>query len=615
MSTVSSHEPSKDGEIEQISELSGRISLDDTNRRRSCVDLRQHSRERLASLDERERLKNEIEMEEDDSMSTLTDSQSRSITYDEEVLSLQTKLAATKERKQQIFDVFKNLKNAQRVDLCFLIDCTRSMDKYITEVKDKIQLMVAEMRQRFKDLKLYISFVGYRDHCDGANRIVSLGFTDSISSFTRFVQNIRTRGGGDVCEDVFGGMEAVCKLNWLHPTRILFHVCDAPCHGRRFHHGEVDDYPDGDPRNLNIETLLRKIQEYRIAYWFARLNPSTDKMIEEFAKVMAGDNQVHTVNLQNVNDLMPAVSQSISESIIATESVTLMTERFRDHDEPTNNRLSTTRTPKPYTVSPNMPNWNNIQHEEVIVFSNKLPVLNAESCAELKEPLEVKSQKTIVKIGPNSFSVGAQRIAYYGLEFTFNEKKRVVFKEFKFMGTGLNKLDKYKEQMEIQSVAACMAQRFNTYTLHANLSGLEPKKILFTKVSTVSFKHRPKPFYCSKEPLIEGSYVKYTSNCGFVNKNEYTPTLNAFSHWTHHFSDGYLMVVDLQGVRSEKDGEVTFTLTDPAIHCKDLMRFGSCNLGKKGMARFFRNHICNDICHFLQLPEHKRQVMGTAFDI
>lgn len=51
--------------------------------------------------------------------------------------------------------------------------------------------------------------------------------------------------------------------------------------------------------------------------------------------------------------------------------------------------------------------------------------------------------------------------------------------------------------------------------------------------------------------------------------------------WTYEATGGYMMVADLQGVQTP-DG---FTLTDPAVLCEDVCRFGSTNMGPDGMRR------------------------------
>ena len=41
-------------------------------------------------------------------------------------------------------------------------------------------------------------------------------------------------------------------------------------------------------------------------------------------------------------------------------------------------------------------------------------------------------------------------------------------------------------------------------------------------------------------------FKKFNSNWGYVNKEDFASTLNAFSHWTYDYTHHYLMVVDLQ---------------------------------------------------------------------
>eukprot|EP00601_Ochromonadales_sp_CCMP2298_P014139 CAMPEP_0173234334 /NCGR_PEP_ID=MMETSP1142-20121109/10157_1 /TAXON_ID=483371 /ORGANISM="non described non described, Strain CCMP2298" /LENGTH=111 /DNA_ID=CAMNT_0014164341 /DNA_START=47 /DNA_END=379 /DNA_ORIENTATION=- len=38
-----------------------------------------------------------------------------------------------------------------------------------------------------------------------------------------------------------------------------------------------------------------------------------------------------------------------------------------------------------------------------------------------------------------------------------------------------------------------------------------------------------------------------------------------------------------------------FLLTDPAVHCTELLLFGSTNMGHGGFDRFFRTHRCNQL--------------------
>jgi len=88
----------------------------------------------------------------------------------------------------------------------------------------------------------------------------------------------------------------------------------------------------------------------------------------------------------------------------------------------------------------------------------------------------------------------------------------------------------------------------------------------------------------------------------------------AFSHFSFEKSKGKVMVVDLQGVFTEKvDGTKVYELTDPVIHQRpsgrnsgrEMLDFGRTDRGVKGMKAFFESHKCTDACKFLGLSEVK----------
>lgn len=106
------------------------------------------------------------------------------------------------------------------------------------------------------------------------------------------------------------------------------------------------------------------------------------------------------------------------------------------------------------------------------------------------------------------------------------------------------------------------------------------------------------PFkYYYGENFIQGKYEKYNNNAGWTNATgkdaNQSLIAQALSHYSWQLTQGYLMIVDLQGV-----GNV---LTDPQLHCLDRERFGKGNLGYQGILMFFNTHQCNDHCRALGL--------------
>ena len=112
-----------------------------------------------------------------------------------EIRDLESKVAGLKLRQHKISQLFNDLKNSEKVDICFLLDCTGSMASYINQAKTVIHDVVNRLKLKFKDFELRCSFVGYRDHCDGANRVTVFPFNSNEGSFKSFVNGVAATGG------------------------------------------------------------------------------------------------------------------------------------------------------------------------------------------------------------------------------------------------------------------------------------------------------------------------------------------------------------------------------------------------------------------------------------
>jgi len=272
-----------------------------------------------------------------------------------ESLSLTEKTTMAKKAKVgAIKRVMAKVRKAKNADIVFMVDSTGSMCGYINMVKNYINNLVEQLikprgpRGQSYISKVRVAFVGYRDLGDGAPSIID--FTEDLKSFRSSMSSVVATGGGDLCEDVFGGLQEVQRLSWSENagTRVLFHIADAPCHGRAYHdftHSGADDFPGGDPRGRSLSSLLGWLKENKVLYVFGPVKGKesyTEKMIRVFSSEIG-----YTIEKCTVDELAPlafvdSVYSSIVESAVSASSHGARTDRLRE---------------RKYTLNPEVPSW------------------------------------------------------------------------------------------------------------------------------------------------------------------------------------------------------------------------------------------------------------------
>jgi hypothetical protein len=192
------------------------------------------------------------------------------------------------------------------VQLCLVMDCTASMDEWIQAAKTRLISSLQTIKQSFPTHVISVAFVGYRDARDDERFIVH-EFTTNHDAVLTTIRSANAIGGDDIAEDVSGAYHKVVSFDWTADVRVLFHVCDAPDHGREYHSPYVDDsYPDG-LGGPSLKELVKIIAEKQVDVNFLRISAITDVMTtimqEEYKTVRASGFLVMNIPVQSYPSL------------------------------------------------------------------------------------------------------------------------------------------------------------------------------------------------------------------------------------------------------------------------------------------------------------------------
>ncbi len=217
-----------------------------------------------------------------------------------------------------------------------------------------------------------------------------------------------------------------------------------------------------------------------------------------------------------------------------------------------------------------------------------------------KKPLLQKSQiRSYITIAEDPFAEGAMRYAF--MMFDQDLKKNYVVKVPKDVNPITYNPEDMKFDIEAMFICKHIVNEFNDKMICVVESRYLVEFVHSFIYEILDESSRFKYYY--GENFIAGKYDKYNNNAGWTNANgkdtEQGLIAQALSHFSWQLTQGYMMIVDLQGV-----GNV---LTDPQIHCLDKHRFGKGNLGYQGMLMFFNTHECNEHCRALGLVNPRTQ--------
>ena len=269
----------------------------------------------------------------------------------------------------------------------------------------------------------------------------------------------------------------------------------------------------------------------------------------------------------------------------------------------------------------------------VLCYSNQVSITEAYIKRETsKYRLEVYSKEkfmnssnlysnvTEVALGPNGSGISFQHKHFDEGRFRFAHKGI----KWTQQSTTSGDITKFGEQCVVKKMksgavftSTAWDYTFKIYDRARRLAQQFKKEVdfsvdlHFTDVSKYTVDHGvfTQPEYVVAEDYLQGKFLKWCSNYGYISPEAKSndAIMPAFVHWSWLHTKGQEMVCDLQGTRDENG----YHLTDPVILSLNNT-YGETDMGIEGMAMFFMNHQCNDICKGWRRPEwesFKRRIL------
>ena len=521
--------------------------------------------------------------------------------------------------KNTLTSVKVDEKKAQGVDLCFVLDCTKSMKDYIRMVMEKAQDIIKTLKSKFGGFSIRIAVLGYRDFFD-KGRFEILDFRNDVEEVKKFLAGIEAIGGDDVAEDVNGAFQKLMKLSWESATRVVVHIADAPCHGKDFHDLKWDEdlyHSSKNEKDVDYELIFENFKKKMLNYVFLKIKNLTDKMFAEFQKIYKRSGEKNSEFLFIQDEIKKDTTHFIK--IVAKHICTSISITIKQTFKPGKATTSSIKEKEVETlIEADIEDDKEAaaviekSYEKYLIFSDQVEYIEPkwESEKFFNEEIQAKiyylynenklknliqnkvtfSKETatmVIKTKP--FAKGGFNLAYYckAIPQLSNKYYNMVLKRPK------DNYDKayYFSVLKKNTMAITLSNQFNKLLSSVKTPGNE--RVYFTRVLVAKYAKK----YYMLEAFIEGKIEKYTNNFTFV--NEKVPLMSALSHFSYEFTKGKYMLADLQGSNN--------LLTDPVIHSFNIEFPNQGDMGLKGMLAFFRYHECNHYCKALHLGEHEAQ--------
>ena len=172
----------------------------------------------------------------------------------------------------------------QDVDICYLIDATRSMGREINAANEYVIQIFKELTKKYKDkfkFKFGASF--YRDKIDSkSDKNEYFPLTEDMEALKNKISKIKPEGGGDLPEDWVEGYNMALSNNmkWRNGMKLIIHIADAGAHGVEFSRG--DKYPEEGPK---LEKLIKECVDKNINIIGFKMDQEAEQSFEKMSEI------------------------------------------------------------------------------------------------------------------------------------------------------------------------------------------------------------------------------------------------------------------------------------------------------------------------------------------
>ena len=154
-------------------------------------------------------------------------------------------------------------------NICFIIDNTGSMSNWIKAIKDICIDLFRQIKEKYNEYKFNFGCVLYADKPSvPTEENFKIDFTKDENIFKSQLEEKPLQGGNDCAEDWVSGFRiALEELKWGNGTKLIFHIADAPQHGKTFNIDRVsDNFIDDENDNYGKQLIgfIKKCSEKNI---------------------------------------------------------------------------------------------------------------------------------------------------------------------------------------------------------------------------------------------------------------------------------------------------------------------------------------------------------------